>query len=82
MKNLKEKNPKVQRPSETKTAVVDPPIDPALLRDVAGFVDDPGLWFHTPNPEFELRTPIELLGTPDEARLRNRIQAAKLGLFS
>ena len=58
------------------------PIDPALLEDVAGFVDDPEGWFRTANPEFEGRRPIDLLGTVDEARLRHRIDAAKLGMFS
>jgi DNA-binding transcriptional ArsR family regulator len=58
------------------------PIDADLLADVEGFVDDPEDWFLTPNPEFEGRKPVDLLGTPDEPRLRNRIEAAKLGLFS
>ncbi len=58
------------------------PIDPTLLEDVAGFVDDPESWFRMPNAEFEWRRPIELLGTPDETRLRDRIEAAKLGMFS
>lgn len=57
-------------------------IDPGLLEDVRGFVDDPELWFHTPNVEFEGRKPVELLGTPDERRLRDRLEAAKLGFFS
>jgi hypothetical protein len=58
------------------------PIDPTLLYDVGGFVDDPEAWFLTPNPEFEGRRPVDLLGTEDEVRLRNRIGAAKLGMFS
>jgi len=58
------------------------PIDRSLLEDVAGFVDDPEQWFRTPNAEFEWRRPIELLGTPDETRLRDSIEAAKLGMFS
>ena len=57
-------------------------IDAALIEDVGGFVDDPKAWFLTPNGEFEGRKPIELLGTSDEARLKNRIEASKLGLFS
>lgn len=57
-------------------------IDPALLADVGGFVDDPVAWFLTRNPEFLWRRPIELLGTPDEQTLRDRIEAAKYGLFS
>jgi DNA-binding transcriptional ArsR family regulator len=57
-------------------------IDPALLKDMGGMVDDPVGWFLTRNPEFQWRRPIELLGTPDEEWLRNRILAAKLGMFS
>lgn len=57
-------------------------IDRALIEDVRGFVDDPIGWFRTPNDAFEGRRPIELLGTDDESRLRNRIEAAKLGMFS
>jgi|GEM_PF-2979882 len=57
-------------------------VEPALLEDVGGFVDDPEEWFRTPNEVFEGRKPIDLLGTPDEPRLRNRIEAAKLGMFS
>jgi DNA-binding transcriptional ArsR family regulator len=57
-------------------------IDPALLEDVGGLVEDPEGWFRTPNLAFEGRRPIKLLGTPDEQRLRDRILAAKLGMFS
>jgi DNA-binding transcriptional ArsR family regulator len=57
-------------------------IDSALLKDMGGMVDDPVGWFLTRNPEFEWRRPIELLGTPDEQWLRDRILAAKLGMFS
>ena len=57
-------------------------IDPGLLDDVRGFVDDPESWFRTPNAELEGRKPVDLLGTADEPRLRNRIAAAKLGMFS
>src|SRR5262249_56265740 len=57
-------------------------IDPALLEDVGGLVDDPEAWFRTPNVAFEGRQPIELIGTPDEPRLRDRILAAKLRMFS
>jgi DNA-binding transcriptional ArsR family regulator len=62
--------------------LISPTIDSSLLEDVGGFVDDPEEWFRTSNVEFEGRKPIELLGTADEPRLRNRIEAAKLGLFS
>jgi ArsR family transcriptional regulator, virulence genes transcriptional regulator len=62
--------------------LISPTIDSSLLQDVGGFVDDPEKWFRTSNVEFEGRRPVDLLGTSDEARLRNRIEAAKLGLFS
>jgi DNA-binding transcriptional ArsR family regulator len=58
------------------------PIDPKLLRDVAGFVDDPEKWFHTPNRELGWQKPIEMLGTDEEPKLRNSIEAAKFGMFS
>lgn len=57
-------------------------IDRAMLEDVGGFVEDPARWFNTPNPDFEGRRPVDLLGTTEEPRLRNRIAAARLGLFS
>jgi DNA-binding transcriptional ArsR family regulator len=62
--------------------LISPTIDSSLLHDVGGFVDDPEKWFRTSNVEFEGRRPVDLLGTSDEPRLRNRIEAAKLGLFS
>jgi Protein of unknown function (DUF2384) len=84
MKNTKAKSPKAARGSKVEKPETDsrPAIDPALLKDVGGFVDDPEAWFHRPNGEFEGRAPIEMLGTPDEARLRNRIEMTKQGMFS
>jgi hypothetical protein len=58
------------------------PIDPDILDDVGGFVDDPEAWFRRPNANFDGRRPIDLLGTPDERALRDLIKAAKLGMFS
>jgi DNA-binding transcriptional ArsR family regulator len=57
-------------------------IDPVLLEQVSGFVEDPEAWFRTPNAAFEGRMPVDLLGTDDEPRLRSRLEAAKLGMFS
>ena len=62
--------------------LISPTIDSSLLQDVGGFVENPEKWFRTSNVEFEGRRPVDLLGTADEPRLRNRIEAAKLGLFS
>jgi hypothetical protein len=81
--------PPLDLPSDRPKSVVATPeskalgaIDPALLEDVEGLVDDAEAWFHTPNPVFEGRKPIELIGTLEEARLRNRIEMAKHGMFS
>ena len=73
------RGPKAGEPA----SVPRPVIDPALLKDVGDFLDDPEAWFHTPNGEFEGRMPIELLGTPEEARSSGTAsRRAKLGLFS
>ncbi len=68
---------KVEKPE----AAPRPAIDPALLEDVGWFVDDPEAWFRRPNREFGYMAPIDMLGTPDEAMLRNCIQASKYGQF-
>ena len=60
----------------------DSTIDKSLLHDVGGFVDNPEEWFHTPNLELGGLRPVDMLGTDQEPRLRNRIHAAKLGMFS
>ena len=80
----KAKGPKAIRGSKAAKPEVDfrPAIDPALLKDVGECLDDPEGWFRTPNVIFEGRAPIELLGTPEEARIRERVEAARLGLFT
>jgi DNA-binding transcriptional ArsR family regulator len=54
----------------------------SILEELQGLVDDPDDWLRTPNAVFENRRPVDLIDTPDEPRLRNRIQAAKMGMFS
>ena len=63
------------RPIETR-------IDSSLLKELSALVDDPVAWLKTPNVAFEGRKPIDLLGTDDEVRLRNRIGMASQGMFS
>jgi Protein of unknown function (DUF2384) len=84
MKNTKEKESKAARPSKSSKPPVDPlpAIDPSLLTEVEQFLDDADGWFRTPNMTFEGRAPIELLGTPEESRIRERIEAAKYGLYT
>jgi len=69
-------------PVSHRVARVNAEIDPSLLEDLGEMVEDPKAWFNTPNDAFGGRKPLDLLGTSDESRLRNRIQAAKLGMFS
>jgi DNA-binding transcriptional ArsR family regulator len=69
-------------PSPKRSGHTPGPIDSALLDDVGAFVENAQAWFLTPNSFFEDRRPIDLLGTPDEARLRKRIAAAKCGMFT
>lgn len=70
------------KPDSPRVARVSKEIDPSLLEDLGEMVEDPEAWFNTPNDAFGGRTPLDLLGTSDELRLRNRIQAAKFGMFS
>lgn len=57
-------------------------IDPALLESLGEVLEDPEAWLRTPNTVFGGRKPLDLLGTPEEPILRNRILAATLGMFS
>ncbi len=84
MKNVKEKGSKATRPSRTKKRVVVPQtaIDPGLLEEVGHFLEDAEGWFQTPNAIFEGRAPLDLLGTAEESRIKERIEAAKFGMFS
>lgn len=45
-------------------APVTTPIDPALLKDVGGLVNDPETWFLTPNMVFEGRAPSSCWAPP------------------
>jgi ArsR family transcriptional regulator len=53
-----------------------------LIKKVGTAVDDPEEWLETPNPQFEGRRPIDLIGTDDEIRVHIIIEAAQQGFFS
>lgn len=53
-----------------------------LIKKVATVVDDPEDWLSTPNPQFEGRRPIDLIGTKDERRVHIIIEAAQQGCFA
>jgi uncharacterized protein (DUF2384 family) len=39
-------------------------------------------WLNTPNPQFEGRRPIDLIGTGEEVRVQIIIEAAQQGCFA
>jgi DNA-binding transcriptional ArsR family regulator len=53
-----------------------------LVKKVGTVVDDPEDWLDTPNPRFEGRRPIDLIGTREERRVHIIIEAAAQGCFS
>jgi DNA-binding transcriptional ArsR family regulator len=53
-----------------------------LVKEAGAVVDDPEYWLNMPNPQFEWRRPIDLIGTEDEERVHIVIAAARQGLFA
>jgi DNA-binding transcriptional ArsR family regulator len=53
-----------------------------LIKEVSTADDDPEEWLYSPNPQFEGRRPIDLIGTKDEIRVHIIIRAAEQGCFS
>jgi ArsR family transcriptional regulator len=53
-----------------------------LIKKVGTAVDDPEHWLNAPNPQFEGRRPIDLIGTDDEIRVHIIIEALQQGFFS
>jgi DNA-binding transcriptional ArsR family regulator len=53
-----------------------------LINKVGTAVDDPEHWLNTPNPQYEGRRPIDLIGTDDEFRVHIIIEALQQGCFS
>lgn len=53
-----------------------------LVKKVASAIDDPEEWLNRPNPQFEGRRPIDLIGTDDEVRVHIIIEALQQGFFS
>ena len=53
-----------------------------LVKKVGTVVEDPEDWLNTPNPRFEGRRPIDLIGTREERRVHIVLEAAAQGCFS
>ncbi len=52
-----------------------------LKHEVARIVADPEVWLHTPNMHLGGESPIDLIGTPEEQRLRDLLRAIKHGML-
>jgi len=52
-----------------------------LHQEVARIVADPAVWLQTPNTHLGGESPINLLGTPQEQRLRDLLRAIKHGML-
>ena len=53
-----------------------------LQQEVARIVADPEVWLHTPHAHLGGESPITLIGTPEEQRLRDLLRAIKHGMVS
>jgi uncharacterized protein (DUF2384 family) len=51
-----------------------------LKHEVAQIVADPDAWLYTPNEALGGDSPINLIGTPEEQRLRDLLRAIKHGM--
>ena len=52
-----------------------------LHHEVARIVADPEAWLQTPNTHLGGKSPIHLIGTPQEQRLRDLLRAIKHGML-
>jgi Protein of unknown function (DUF2384) len=67
------------RPRKSKAAASFPP---DLRGELESVLAEPDLWLNTPNDQFGGRTPLELVGTPDERLLHQWVGAVKHGIYS
>jgi len=51
-----------------------------LHHEVARIVAAPDVWLHTPHTHLGGESPINLIGTPEEQRLRDLLRAIKHGM--
>jgi uncharacterized protein (DUF2384 family) len=52
-----------------------------LYQEAARIVADPEVWLQTPNAHLGGESPIHLIGTPQEQRLRDLLRAIKHGML-
>jgi len=59
-----------------------PSIPPDLNALVNDLIDQPSLWWQTPNDQLGGERPQDLLGTPKEQAILDLLQAIKHGMFA
>jgi len=67
---------------ESSSAELFPDENPDLREEVKTLLPNGAAWIETQNFLFEGRKPSQLLGTPEEFRVRNLIRAIKHGFIS
>jgi hypothetical protein len=67
---------------ESSSAKLFPDENPDLREEVKTLLPNGAAWMETQNFLFEGRKPSQLLGTPEEFRVRNLIRAIKHGFIS
>jgi hypothetical protein len=72
-------SPTATRPRKGKPAVTFPP---DLRAELESVLAEPDRWLNTPNDQFGGRTPLELVGTPEEQLLHQWVGAVKHGIYS
>ena len=70
-----------EAPRSGSTATIERPLPAGLKRLLASVVEQPEKWMDTPNRQFGGRKPSELVGTADEARIFDLLNAVDQGLF-
>jgi hypothetical protein len=67
---------------ESSSANLFPDENPDLREEIKTLLPNGAAWMETQNFLFEGRKPSQLLGTPEEFRVRNLIRAIKHGFIS
>jgi uncharacterized protein (DUF2384 family) len=67
---------------ELKTREQLPAHSQELLKDIEDIFAAPEAWLEMPNTRLAGQKPIDLIGTPEEERVRNITESIKHGLYS
>jgi uncharacterized protein (DUF2384 family) len=67
---------------ELKTREQLPAHSQELLKEIEDIFADPEAWLEMPNTRLAGKKPIDLIGTPEEERVRTIIETFRYGLYS